>query len=77
MMPSSDGVPVVTGGSLWELVLVADKERLRSGVLPGATTGGPAGLGTPGLWDVSLPTRQLAVDWGLWWQGTSLKLERC
>lgn len=32
-MPSSDEVPAVTGGALWELVLAGDKERFGTGAL--------------------------------------------
>ena len=90
LMPSSDRVPAVMGGRPVGAGTCCRKERLGTGALPGATTGGPAAPGSPGsgvsagpslcLWDVlavSLPTPHLAVDWGPWWQGTSRRLEGC
>lgn len=90
LVPSSDGVPAIMGGSLWELVLAVDEERLGTEALPGATTGGLAAPGSLALgvsarlslclWDAlagSLPTPHLAVNWGLWWQGTPPRLEGC
>lgn len=65
LTPSSDGVPAVTGGRLWDPPswdTHYGQGKAGTGALPGATTGGHAAPGSPGL---GVSARPLLRLWGV------------